>query len=168
MKAVRIVRHPLMSLLFVAVPSAFSSSADAQARTTSADASVRILPAASAEQVTPLDFGRVLPSGQGGILTMAPDGAIQCTGGLRCDSRGTPGLFKLSGADDLITVSVSPSVTLAGPGGESIALQPLLSLSEIRLNGGTGALQVGGVLTLAAGQAPGRYAGTYIIDLQYQ
>lgn len=164
-----IIRHPLMPLLFLAVMPALSSGAGAQTRATqSADATVVILRAASAEQAAPLDFGRVLPSATAGTMTLSPDGEMRCSGGVICDARGNPGRFRVTGSDDLISIDVTERVALIGPTGETVELQPLLSTPQLRLSGGEGELRVGGTLAIAANQPPGRYAGRYVLDLQYQ
>jgi len=169
MRGSNIVPNPSVSLPFLIVAAAFSSSAAAQTRSSvSADASVVILRAASAEQAEPLDFGRVLPSATGGVLTLSPDGALSCTGGMICASRGQAARFRLSGSDDVVAIGISESVALAGPGGESVALRPLVSAREVTLRGGTGDLSIGGTLTIAGNQAPGAYTGRYVLDLQYQ
>lgn len=169
MKRSGIVRHPLMPLLFLGLAPALSSGAGAQTLSTqSADASVVIVRAASAEQAAPLDFGRVLPSATAGTMTLSPDGDLRCSGGVVCDPRGNPARFRVTGSDDLISIGVSDRVSLAGPAGETVDLQPLLSTPQLRLSGGAGELRVGGTLAIAANQPPGRYAGRYFLDLQYQ
>lgn len=148
---------------------AFSSGANAETLAPhTADASVTILRAASAAQAQPLDFGRVLPSATGGDFTVFPDGRIDCTGGMVCDARARPAEFRVAGSGEQVAITLSDSALLAGPGGESIRLVPLIAAPTLALQGGEAALMVGGRIAIGPSQAPGRYAGQYEIDIQYQ
>lgn len=169
MRGSSIVPNPSVSLPVLIAAAAFSSSVAAQTRSSiSADASVVILRAASAEQAEPLDFGRVLPSTTGGTMTLSPDGALNCTGGMICAARGQAARFRIAGSDDVVAIGLSESVALTGPAGESVELRPLPSAREVTLRGGAGEVSIGGTLTIAANQAPGAYTGRYVLDLQYQ
>ncbi|MBX9797099.1 DUF4402 domain-containing protein [Sphingomonas sp.] len=148
---------------------AFSSGANAETRPApTADAAVEILRAASAAQAQPLDFGRVLPSPSGGDFAVHPDGRIDCTGGLVCDQRARPAEFRVTGSGEQVAVGVSDAAALVGPEGVTIRLVPMLSTRTLQLSGGDALLTVGGTIAIGPAQPPGRYAGQYEIDIQYQ
>ncbi|MBB3981708.1 hypothetical protein GGR44_001355 [Sphingobium fontiphilum] len=165
----RIILHPLMTALFLAVSFPLSSSANAQARPNfQATASVVIMRTLSAQQASVLRFGRVMPSAGGGAVTIFTDGHIACSGMRLCDAQAAPAHFVVTGSDTLVAVSVPDEVVLVGPGGDSLRLTPSLSTSQIALSDGQETVTIGGTLAIGADQSLGSYAGQYEIKFEYQ
>ena len=160
---------PFLAAAASLVMFAFSSNANAQSRATGAgSATVTILPAITTEQMTPLNFGQVLSPSAAGSIVVSPDGGVTCSGGVRCDLRAAPARFRVGGASGMATVTVQNTVQMVGPDAQTMTFQPLLSGSQLRIDGPDTTFSVGGVLALSANQGAGKYSATYDIRLEYQ
>jgi hypothetical protein len=161
---------PFLKAMLVIALFACSSHANAQARSHYVgEATVTILPALSAQQAAPLRFGRVLPSGAPGVVTVMPGGAVSCSAAMRCVGGAEPARFTVSGGSGgVVLITIASEARLAGPGTASMTLRPIASASQIALADGTATLQVGGSLDVGADQAPGAYSGQFDIAFEYQ
>ena len=151
---------------------AFGSTA-AQAATADADARATILAALTVTNATDLDFGTIAVNG-GGSVTVTNAGVRAATTGGTVSPAGVAAAASFAivgapGSNILITVpasvildhatttdSMSASLTTNAP----TVAHPLVGGAEI--------FNVGGTLTVAAGQVAGAYTGTFAVTVEYQ
>lgn len=124
----------------------------------------------------PLAFGAFSPGAGGGTVTVAPNGNRSSSGDVVLLSMGflyTPAMFYVrANQGTVLSVLVSPPVTLAGSGGGSLTLQVAGSLPAspfvitLPWPQQTTVL-VGGILTIGniASNPPGNYTGSFSITL---
>jgi len=122
-----------------------------------------------ASEARPLSFGMLVAPEVSGTVTISAGGVQTCTN-LRCLGGGASGLFHLSGAEDYaVQVLLSPAV-LRSANGDELAFVPILP-DTTRVFPGNGRgfdLAVGGRLSVAAAQEPGRYTGGFLLTVEYQ
>lgn len=124
----------------------------------------------------PLAFGAFSPGAAGGTITVAPNGNRSATGDIVLLSLGyvyTPAMFYVrANLGTVLSVLVSPPVTLTGSGGGTLTLQVAGSLpsspfvTTLPWPQQTTVL-VGGTLTIGniASNPPGNYTGNFSITL---
>mgnify|MGYP002389625074 FL=1 len=124
----------------------------------------------------PLAFGAFSPGAAGGTITVAPGGSRSASGDVVLLSLGflyTPAMFYVrANQGTVLSVLVSPPVTLTGSGGGTLTLQVAGSLpaspfvTTLPWPQQTTVL-VGGILTIGniASNPPGNYTGNFSITL---
>jgi len=124
----------------------------------------------------PLAFGAFSPGAAGGIVTVSPDGTRSSAGDIVLLSMGfvySPAMFYVrANLGTVLSVLVSPPVTLTGSGGGSLTLQTTGTLPSspfvitLPWPQQTTVL-VGGILTVGsmASNPPGNYTGNFSITL---
>lgn len=124
----------------------------------------------------PLAFGAFSPGAAGGTVTVDPDGTRSSSGDIVLLSLGfayTPAMFYVeANQGTVLSVLVSPPVTLTGSGGGTLTLQVAGSLptspfvTTLPWPEKTTVL-VGGILTIGsiAANPPGSYTGSFSITL---
>lgn len=146
-----------------------SSMAHAAAQDT-ATAQVEILGALTLTADTALDFGQIAVNGAGTATLDPTTSNVTCTANLICVGSPAAADFTVTGTADA-TVGVTlptASVTLNGPGGDTISLASFTSdASTVTLTGGNGGFAVGGQLTIANGINAGNYSGTFNVSVEY-
>lgn len=161
--------YPLMRVILFAGAMACSSLAMGHtANAASGGAAVTILRSLSATQEESLDFGRILPAAQDGVVTVRPDGGTDCSSAMLCLGDASPALFRLTGADVPLAVSIDPAVAMTGPDAARLTVT-LLPSGRVAMASPAGSqYAVGGQMVVSAGTAPGNYAGKYNIIFEYQ
>ena len=116
-----------------------------------------------------LAFGHIIP-GTGGTVTIAPDGTVGQTGTITLTTQLTkgPAQFKVTGdAGKSYNITLATSTTLNSCT-NSMAVSGLNSDSSLTLDAsGVSVFHVGGILTVASGQAVGLYEGTFTVTAAY-
>ena len=117
-----------------------------------------------------LAFGHIIP-GPGGTVTVPTSGTTTASGVTLTTQLPTgPAEFKVTGDTGKSYTATLPSttatITKAG-GGATMTVTGLSSDSTGSLAGGEEIFHVGGVLTIAAGQAAGVYSGTFTVNAAY-
>lgn len=158
-----------------AIAAAIALSASANAATTvTSTANAEILSSLQLEEVAALDFGQIAVNGAGTVVIAVEAGTDQCTGLLICAGTRTKGLFRATGTGDVAITArvVEASIDLDGPGGATMPLNAFTigwpNGNTLDATSGEREFQVGGTLTVAAGQATGVYAGDYTVEVEYQ
>lgn len=164
-----IILYPMMRVtLFVGTMACSSLAMVHTANAASSGATVTIIRSLSATQEESLDFGRILPAARDGTVTVRPDGQTECTGVALCLNEGNPALFRLTGADLPVAVSVDPVIAMTGPDAARLTVTLLPSAPMVTASPGGASYAVGGRMTVMAGAPPGTYAGQYNINFEYQ
>jgi hypothetical protein len=132
--------------------------------------------------VQDLDMGVIVPGATAGVVRLFPNGTRTATGGVTlAGASHQPARFAGLGTfNQQVSISISSaSIPLTGPGATMILSQfeigstPTAILSPtptfFRIGSAIGAFNfpVGGQLAVGANQAPGTYAGTFTITLNY-
>lgn len=164
-----IISYPLMRVILFAGAMACSSLAMAHtANAAPGGAAVTILRSLSATQEESLDFGRILPAARDGSVTVRPDGGTECVELVLCLNEGKPALFRLTGAEYPVAVSIDPVAAMTGPDAANLMVTLLPSAPMVMASPAGTAYAVGGHMNVPAGAAPGSYAGQYNIVFEYQ
>jgi hypothetical protein len=129
--------------------------------------------------MTDLAFGKFI-AGTGGTVTISTSGARTQTGVTPVASPTTAAKFDVTGEKSATYVITIPgSVTLTGgAGSDTMTFVPVNDLTAANTTTGTitagtldssgkQSIYVGGVLTVAAGQAPGDYSGALNVGVEY-
>ena len=127
---------------------------------------------------TSLDFGQmVLPNTNGGTVTLAADGTLDCSDpDIVCS--GTTGVptFNISagtpGKAVTVNLPASSSILALGAGGtpqtEIVLDSFTTSAATLNLDGsGAGSFTVGGTITLDGDETPGVFNGTFNVSVEY-
>ena len=121
-----------------------------------------------------LSFGSFV-AGSGGSVTVSTSGARSASGGVLLipSSAGAAAQFTVSGdANATYTIQLPGNdfVKLSGPGGDMFINEftgsPSGAAGQLSA-GGSQSLLVGGTLSIASGQAPGQYAGSFSVTVDY-
>jgi hypothetical protein len=121
---------------------------------------------------TGLRFGNVVASTAAGTIVVASDGTRSWTGGATGIS-GLPvgaALFGVTGGANRTFTITLPSSTTITDGTNDMTVDTFTSslASPATLNGsGTASFNVGGTLTVNAGQVAGSYTGTFSVTVAY-
>jgi Mat/Ecp fimbriae major subunit len=154
-----------------AVLAAALAPASAQAATDSAEARARILAALTLSNTSALEFGAIVAAAGGGTVQIAPGGGRTCGGSITCSGTVSAAGFDVTGgtAGEFVSVNAVPSVTLNGPGGNTMTASLTESAAVVQLDAtGEASFTVGGTLTVAANQAQGNYVGNFNVTADYQ
>lgn len=127
--------------------------------------------------VSALQFGTMAQPVTGGTVTVSPTGGYTTTGDLGADiaiAQSTvpaPASFSVSGLPGAIFAASGVSQVTISNGSAKMTLNQFtingsFSGGQIGANG-TVTFYIGGTLTVAAGQAPGNYTGTFPITVTY-
>jgi hypothetical protein len=155
----------------------------AQAAPVTGDAQIAVVTPLSFIQVENLDFGRVIPSGTAGTVTLSPANVRTSAGGVTLVGTDYQNA-KFAGQGTIlqrVRINITPStITLTGPGAPmtvtNVTIGPdgtLLQLGAspnylILSPTGIFWFNVGGRLNVGANQAAGYYSGTFNATLDYQ
>jgi len=135
--------------------------------------------AAAAQSLSPvvnLAFGSFL-AGSGGTVVVGTGGSRSKTGGVLLIGQGggvAAAQFNVSGSASVVYSITLPSdhtVVLSDAGSNTMALNNFISnpgASGVLSAGGSQLLSVGATLTVGPGQAPGGYAGSFSITVNFQ
>lgn len=174
------------ALVALACAGLAASPAAAQTVTATGRAEAVVVSALSFFKVDDMVFGSIVPGNTAGTVVLSPTGARTKTGGVKLATGATPQPASFAGRganNQRVAISVtSNSVTLNRVGGGGtmtmdtfiIGSTPTAQLTTaplaFRINSATGIFQfpLGATLRVKANQAPGRYAGTFAVTLQYQ
>lgn len=164
------LKAALVGTVFAAA--AFGSTA-AQAATADADAKATILAALTVTKVTDLDFGTIAVNG-GGSVTVTNAGVRAATTGGTVSAAGVAAAASFAivgspGSNILIAVPASVVLNHATTSDTmSASLTTNASTASHALVGGAETFNVGGTLTVAAGQVAGAYTGQFTVTVNYQ
>lgn len=173
-------QRSLTAIALVFAPFA-ASPAHAQAGA-QGDAEAIVLRPLSFFKVNDLDFGDIVASASAGTVTLAPDGSRSRTGGVTlAGSGGEPARFAgLGSFNRQVNIALGAnSIWITGPGQPmrvrnfEIGSTPTAILSttptRFRITSPLGNYNfpVGATLEVGANQAPGDYAGSFTITLNY-
>ncbi|MBK6802887.1 DUF4402 domain-containing protein [Novosphingobium sp.] len=143
------------------------------AATATATATAEVLETLTLTAVDDLNFGQIAAN-TGGTVTVNADSTVASTGTLISTGTRAPATFTVTGSASTSVVVTLPSaaVNLTRSGGtETMSLDTFNSNPNgaFQLSAaGTGAFSVGGTLTVANGQVPGSYSGTFPVSVEYQ
>jgi spore coat protein U-like protein len=155
----------------------------AQAKAMSGNTQVAMVTPLSFIQVENLDFGRIIPSGTTGTVTISTSNVRTATGGIvLVGTDHQPGRFAGMGTvAQRVRVRITPNnITLTGPVPSmtvnNITIDPQGTLLQIGASpnyriltlNGIFWFNVGGRLTVGANQPAGTYSGTFNATLDYQ
>jgi len=121
-------------------------------------ASAEILANIVVSQTAELNFGRILPDATGGSVFIAKNSdAANCTNSF-CSGPSSRGKFIITGSDGNVDITYSNAVLSNGSETMEVMIDdPLINDYTVTITGGTAILNVGGILTITANQAPGVY-----------
>jgi hypothetical protein len=125
-------------------------------------------------EVSGLSFGNFIAS-SGGTITVAPGGGRLQTGSVVLVGQGSsyaPAQFTVSGtanATYTITLPSNNTVALTDAASHAMALNYFQSNPPTGMlsGGGSQVIHVGATLTVGNGQAPGNYAGSFNVTVNY-
>ena len=135
----------------------------------SANASATVVDPIALSATADLNFGSFEPGASGGTVIVDQAGAASETGTVVRVPSGNPtsaAAFDVTGQDGAGYDILATSGGLLGPG-PTMALAPDAPANGT-LAGGADSFNVGGTLTVAAGQTPGDYSGTVEVTVTYQ
>lgn len=121
-----------------------------------------------------LSFGSFV-AGSGGSVTVSTSGARSASGGVLLipSSAGAAAQFTVSGdANATYTIQLPGNdfVKLSGPGGDMFINEftgsPSGAAGQLSASGSQ-SLSVGGTLSIASGQSPGEYSGSFSVTVDY-
>lgn len=155
----------------------------AQAKTQPGDAEITVVRPLSFVIDDGIDFGNVVRGTTAGTVTVAPNGTRTKTGGVTLANGGghKPASFAGFGAfNQRVDISLGAnSIFLTGPGAPMrvhdfvVGSTPtaVLTTTPLRFRiaaaNGIFVFPVGATLDVAANQAPGKYTGIWVINLNY-
>lgn len=119
-----------------------------------------------------LSFGS-FTAGTGGTVSVTSAGAVSANGdvGLVTGVNASADTFTITGTANRafgIAASSGNTVSTGGATPATMAFTVAPGSSAALNASGTFAMSVGGTLTVASGQAPGAYTGTYSVTVSYQ
>ena len=150
----------------------FASSASAVTATANAEAEILAALTLTVQAGDDLlDFGLIADNGAGGTVDVLPGSNVPtCAGGLVCSGAGASPNFDLVGEPGL-SVGISftdPTPDLDDGSGNLMNYALTSSSNSLFLDGaGDGTFDVGGTLTVGAGQPAGVYTGTFEVVAVY-
>ena len=146
--------------------------------TVNARASAEVIPALSATENAPLNFGRFSPETTGGEIRLAPDGVRSASGTVSLSGGSyNPAVFIITGQNNAaVTISLPSSAALLtnSVNGKTMEINkwesfPPAGLGTGILNDGLFSLSVGATLKVGRMEdnPVGIYSGTYSITFSY-
>lgn len=188
------LRHAIRAVCALLVCALFTltgTAASAQVATAQGSATAAIVTPLTLIKVQDLNFGRIAALPTAGTVTVDVNtGVCSTTGGLA--QQGTCQFAEFAGMGVrrmTVRIQVPTSITITGPGGASMLVNTITlgtspDLSYIggngnglgngnrryQINSNTGlfTMRVAGRLNVGANQAPGVYAGSFPVTVQYQ
>jgi hypothetical protein len=163
-----------LRLAVVGAVAAASFATSAQAATTATGtATAEVLSSLTVTATADLQFGQIAAN-TGGSVTVNADSTVASSGALISTGTRSPAAFDVVGSPNAMVVVSLPAapVNLTRSGGTET-----MSLGGFNTNpngafqldaSGNGAFNVGGTLSVASGQVPGAYAGTFQVSVEYQ
>ncbi|TPG56489.1 DUF4402 domain-containing protein [Sphingomonas glacialis] len=126
--------------------------------------------APSVEMLREIDFGTLALGGNGGQITVSPNGALSCSGGLQCLGGQSAGAFAITGAkDEIVSIIVSPAMLDDGKGHRLRAVfTPSDRTMVLRPGNAKNPFTMGGTLTASGALVEGSYSGTFDVIVEYQ
>ncbi|MFM5950909.1 MAG: DUF4402 domain-containing protein [Novosphingobium sp.] len=163
-----------LRLAVVGAVAAASFATSAQAATTATGtATAEVLSSLTVTATADLQFGQIAAN-TGGSVTVNADSTVASSGSLISTGTRSPAAFDVVGSPNAMVVVSLPAapVNLTRSGGtETMSLGGFNTNPNgaFQLNGsGQGSFNVGGTLSVASGQVPGAYAGTFQVSVEYQ
>lgn len=163
-----------LRLAVVGAVAAASFATSAQAATTATGtATAEVLSSLTVTATADLQFGQIAAN-TGGTVTVNADSTVASSGALISTGTRSPAAFDVVGSPNAMVVVSLPAspVDLTRSGGTET-----MSLGGFNTNpngafqldaSGNGAFNVGGTLSVASGQVPGAYSGTFVVSVEYQ
>lgn len=156
----------------LALTAAMAAPGGAFAASATGNAAADIAQPIAVTEAQQLNFGRVVPSGTSGTVTIATDGSRSISGGVSTLG-GTvqAGTFDVTGEGSAeYSVSLPASISLSDGSGNSMTVDSFNDNagSPPSLSGGSDSFSVGAALSVGANQTPGSYSGTYTVTVNYQ
>lgn len=167
------MRNSLRLAAASAVAALVMASSAQAATTATGNATAEVLSSLTVTAAADLQFGQIAAN-TGGSVTVNADSSVASSGSLISTGTRSPALFNVAGSPNSMVVVSLPTaaVNLTRSGGtETMSLGGFNTTPSggFQLNAsGTGAFNVGGTLTVASGQVPGAYAGTFQVSVEYQ
>ena len=158
----------LLAALALAAPGVAAEAPRAGAMAT---ASAQIYQPISLQRATDLAFGGIIASSAAGRVVLAPDGTRSASGGavLAASSGVSAATLRVAGEPNTsFTLGLPASVLLQAGGDQVIAEGFTVGAGSTRLDD-SGRLDVhlGATLNVAPRQAPGLYAGSFLVTVAY-
>ncbi len=140
--------------------------------TQSATATARVLAKIQLTKNTDLNFGDLVAGGSAGTVVVSTTGTRTSTGGvtLAVGTVTQAGFTVVGEPNKTYTITVPASVTLNGPGGNTMAVNGFVlnPTSPATLPaGGSAPLNIGATLNVAANQVTGSYSNTFNVVVAY-
>jgi hypothetical protein len=130
-------------------------------------ASATIIQAIIVTETAPMSFAAVAPPPGGGMIVLTPAGTLSGSSGFAFYGTPSPAAFHAHGAANYpASVSISTGNVVTGPG---LAMQ-LATFAKTPANFDNAAnlkFAIGATLTINPNQAPGEYAGTFAVTVNY-
>lgn len=173
MKSSKLFRKLTTLITIIGFVVVITPSTEAQAATTSADASATIVTPLAIVKVTDLLFGKLTAGGAGGTITMTPAGVRTAGGGVTLFTQGNisnAASFTVNGEGTLTyAITLPPSDVTLISGSDSMTVNTFSSdpSGTGTLAAGTQTLSVGATLNVAANQPAGNYTGNFNVIVDY-
>lgn len=158
----------MLAALALAAPGVAAEAPRAGAMAT---ASAQIYQPISLQKATDLAFGGILASSAAGRVVLAPDGTRSASGGavLAASSGVSAAVLRVAGEPSTSFTLGLPASVLLQSGGDLLIAEGFTSDAGGARLDATGRLEVhlGATLNVAPGQAPGLYAGSFLVTVAY-
>lgn len=158
----------MLAALALAAPGV---AAEAPRAGTMATASAQIYQPISLQKATDLAFGGILASSAAGRVVLAPDGTRSASGGavLAASSGVSAAVLRVAGEPSTSFTLSLPGTILMQAGAAQMTAEAFTSDAAVTRLDATGRLEVhlGATLNVAPGQAPGLYAGSFLVTVAY-
>lgn len=156
------------SLLWLAAGAASAQSSATQSTTVSA----RVLAKIQLTKNTDLNFGDLVAGASAGTVVITTAGVRSSTGGvaLAVGTVSQAGFTVTGEPNKTYTITVPGSVTLNGPGGNTMLVNAFVLNPTTPATlpvGGTMPLNIGATLNVAANQVTGSYTNTFNVTVAY-
>lgn len=137
-----------------------------------ADAGAKIIAPLEISNTASLYFGTIAPSlTQGDVVVVSPAGDKKCGAALTClTSDHTAAAFDVKGeADAAYTISLPGGIEITNDKGDAMKVSNFTGSKDAgRLLNGADQFTVGGTLDVGVRQAAGKYAGRFVVAVEYQ
>lgn len=156
----------LLALMALAAPAAEAPRAGAMAT-----ASAQIYQPISLQKATDLAFGGIIASPLAGRVVLAPDGTRSASGGavLAASSGVSAAALRVAGEPNTGFTLGLPASLLLQAGGDQLTVEGFTTGAGSTRLDASGRLEVrlGATLNVAPQQAPGLYAGSFLVTVAY-
>lgn len=143
------------------------------AATSSALVDVSVVLTIAIANLTGLSFGAVSAGTTPGTVTVAPDGTVSASGGVKVGDTGavSAATFLLNGQPDTaFSIQLPSSLVLSSPSGDVMTVSGFTSQPNVTGqldSSGAYVLRVGGTLQVGSAQQPGNYTGLMEVAVSY-